>query len=265
MTIPQIMHPSPLSVSILSTHPQLRQHVENLAVRLNLPFTSKRRSDYILALTPERLELRDQREPASGGPVFVDFTSGKLHHRKHYGGGRQQALAKAIGLHKTTTLHVLDATAGLGQDSFVLATLGCTVTLLERSPIIAALLEDGLQRAALNSDAAEIAARMHLINTDTHDYLMTLKTATVYPDVIYLDPMYPERKKSALAKKEMRMLRDIVGDDGDTESLLAGAQQYARKRVVVKRPRLAPPLAGHKPSYHLEGKTTRYDIYISGV
>lgn len=250
------------AISILSTHPHLRQNAEKLATRLNLPFTGKQTSDFILALTPERLELRDQRKYSNAGPVYVDFAGGKLQHRKQFGGGRQQALAKAIGLHKVSGLHVLDATAGLGTDSFVLASLGCNLTLLERSPVIAALLEDGLQRAALNIDMVEIISRMQLITCDARDYFSQPATSH-YPDVVYLDPMYPERKKSALVKKEMRILRDIVGDDENIESLLKDARQYARKRVVVKRPRLAPLLSDMKPSHQVEGKTTRYDIYLA--
>ena len=107
---------------------------------------------------------------------------------------------------------VLDATAGLGRDSFVLATFGCDVQMVERSPVIAALLKDGLRRARQDPGVAEIASRMQVINADAISYLQELSKEK-RPQVIYLDPMYPHRDKTALVKKEMRVFRDIVGDD----------------------------------------------------
>jgi 16S rRNA (guanine1516-N2)-methyltransferase len=81
------------------------------------------------------------------------------------------------------------------------------------------------------------------------------------PQVIHLDPMFPHRDKSALVKKEMRLFRPLVGDDDDAPALLAAALALASHRVVVKRARKAPPIAGVAPGYSLEGKSSRYDIY----
>lgn len=194
------------------------------------------------------------------GPVRAEFVSGKMGYRREHGGGAGQLVAKAVGLQKTkATLHVLDATAGLGQDAFVLASLGCRVTLFERNPVIHALLEDGLARAALNVDCAPIIERMTLREGSSIDWLSSASEGVA--DVIYLDPMFPHRDKSALVKKEMQVFRMIVGDDDDSERLLSAALAAATYRVVVKRPRKAPAIEGPEPATRIEGKSSRYDVY----
>lgn len=217
---------------------------------------------YQLIQTPERLELHDTQDPKTG-PVYVDFVEGKAQHRRKFGGGKGQDIAKAVGLHKFKHPHVIDATAGLGRESFVLATLGCTVTLLERSPLVHALLEDGLKRARLADDAevADIANRMTLHLADARDWLETLPADSL-PEVIYCDPMFPERQKTALVQKEMRFFHTVVGSDDDSDGLLAVARRRARHRVVVKRPRHAPELAACKPAFVITGKAVRYDVYL---
>lgn len=200
------------------------------------------------------------------GPVRAEFVTGKMGYRREHGGGAGQLVAKAVGLHKTrANLNVLDATAGLGQDAFVLAGLGCTVTLFERNPVIHALLADGLARAALNVDCAPIVERMTLHEGSSIDWLATAgadqEAETKGADVIYLDPMFPHRDKSALVKKEMQLFQKVVGDDDDSEALLASALASARYRVVVKRPRKAPAIAGPEPTTRVEGKSSRYDVY----
>lgn len=197
--------------------------------------------------------------PQAPGPVRVDFVEGAQAHRRQFGGGSGQMIARAIGIAPGIRPWVLDATAGLGRDAFVLAGLGCELVMIERQPVIAALLEDGLRRAALDLDTAAIAARMRLLIGDA----ITLMGAWQgdVPEVIHLDPMFPHRDKSALVKKEMRLFRPLVGDDDDAPALLAAALQLASHRVVVKRARKAPPIAGPAPGYTLEGKSSRYDIY----
>ncbi|TYC59339.1 class I SAM-dependent methyltransferase [Marinobacter sp. BW6] len=194
------------------------------------------------------------------GPVRAEFVTGKMGYRREHGGGAGQLVAKAVGLQKTrATLHVVDATAGLGQDAFVLASLGCQVTLFERNPVIHALLADGLARAALNVDCAAIVERMRLLEGSSIDWLAQPDTEAA--DIVYLDPMFPHRDKSALVKKEMQVFRTIVGDDEDSGQLLAGALERARYRVVVKRPRKAPVIDGPEPTTRIEGKSSRYDVY----
>ena len=179
---------------------------------------------------------------------------------REHGGGAGQLVAKAVGLQKTrAALHIVDATAGLGQDAFVLASLGCTVTLFERNPVIHALLADGLARAALNVDCAAIVERMRLLEGSSIEWLA--RPGTEAADVVYLDPMFPHRDKSALVKKEMQVFRTIVGDDEDSAQLLAAALERARYRVVVKRPRKASAIEGAEPTTRIEGKSSRYDVY----
>lgn len=202
-------------------------------------------------------------EARYGKPLSVDFVSGKAAHRRQFGGGRGQLVAKACGLNQGVTPSIVDATAGLGRDAFVLAGLGAQVLLIERVAAIAALLEDGLARALRHADTAEIAARMMLRHGDAADALSALvASADFSPQVIHLDPMFPHREKSALVKKEMRLFRELAGDDNDAPRLLEAALDVATHRVVVKRPRKAPPIAGPVPQHTLEGKTSRYDLYV---
>ncbi len=194
-------------------------------------------------------------------PLFIDFTAGKSAYRREHGGGRQQSIARAVGIKPHTQLDILDVTAGLGQDAFVLASLGCKVRLLERSPLIAALLGNALQRATAHPDTRLIAEHMTLIAQDAISYLSESEKSQA-PDVIYVDPMYPHRSKSALVKKSMRLLRGIVGNDEDSERVLEAALKFAQKRVVVKRPKGAPTLGQRAPSHRIEDQGTRFDVYM---
>jgi len=207
-----------------------------------------------------RLEITQPGKRAPG-PVFIDFVSGRSAHRRQFGGGRGQPLARALGLKGGKKPTVIDATAGLGRDAFVLATLGCQVTLIERSLVIAALLEDGLQRALQDGETAEIASQMQLLQGDA----ALLITEQACPDVIYLDPMYPESGKKAQVKKEMQLFRQLVGPDLDSEALLEVALAHALKRVVVKRPAKATPLDGPQPSASVSSPNTRYDLYFTNA
>jgi 16S rRNA (guanine1516-N2)-methyltransferase len=194
-----------------------------------------------------------------GSPISIDFLTGKLWHRYRYGGGRGQLIAKAVGIKSGFKPIILDLTAGLGQDAFVLASLGCTVTMLERSPVIAALLQDALMRGKKEPWFSEL--KLNLIFTEAKNYLISLEKEN-QPDIIYFDPMFPSTKKTALVKKEMRMLRDLLGDDLDADELLTQALKSARKKVVVKRPRLAKFLGEKAPDLTYEGKSSRFDVYF---
>ncbi len=195
----------------------------------------------------------------AAGPIRVDFVAGAVAHRRLFGGGSGQMIARAVGIQPGVRPTVVDATAGLGRDAFVLAQLGCAVTLIERQPLIAALLEDGLQRAQADAVVAPIVARMRLLCANAIDLLGAWEDAA--PQVIYLDPMFPTREKSALVKKEMRLFRPLAGGDDDAPALLEAALALATHRVVVKRPRKAPAIPGVPPGYALEGKSSRFDIY----
>jgi len=200
--------------------------------------------------------------------ISIDFLKGSLAHRQQFGGGRGQAIAKAIGLKSGITPSILDTTAGLAGDAFVLATLGCSITLIERSPIIFALIENAVERAALNEKFTPILKQgFNIINRDANDYIdeqLTAQNETVAnqaPDVIYIDPMYPHRKKSALVKKDMQILQRLHDEDNDAAALLENALLYAKKRVVVKRPIQAEILNVRQPNTAIKSKKTRYDVY----
>lgn len=251
-------------ISIIATHDSLVDQARELAQALQLAFSREAdahllSSDYALQMTPEGLQLQQCGRKAPG-PVWVDFTAGKSAHRRQFGGGRGQSIAKAVGLKQGRCPSVLDVTAGLGGDSFVLASLGCEVSMLERQVIVAELLEDGLTRAQQDVDTAEVANRMSLHKGAGLEFL--INTSELF-DVIYLDPMFPHSGKSAQVKKEMQLFRDLVGKDEDADLLLEPALKKAIYRVVVKRPRLAPYLNDQKPTYELAGKANRFDIYVN--
>lgn len=214
---------------------------------------------FALALTGDHLELRTLGEK-SRGPVYSSLCDGDI--RRRIQGGRRQPLARACGLHRDGAQRILDATAGLGRDGVVLAGLGCEVTLVERSPVVAALLRDGLARAVLNDDfGAWLKQRTQFLETDAITLMQTQRPTP--HDVVYLDPMYPQRGKRALAKKEMRVLRAVAGDDADNGLLLESALGYAGKRVVVKRPPWAESLVGREPDHQLSGNRARFDVYFT--
>ncbi|CAM3744254.1 16S rRNA (guanine(1516)-N(2))-methyltransferase RsmJ [Xenorhabdus thuongxuanensis] len=211
-----------------------------------------------LVLTPERLELHKRDEPKLGG-IYVDFVNGTMAHRRRFGGGRGEAVAKAVGIKKDYLPDVVDATAGLGRDAFVLASIGCHVRMLERHPVVAALLDDGLQRGYQDEEIGSwLKERMTLIHASS---ITALTDITPLPDVVYLDPMYPHKQKSALVKKEMRVFQSLVGADEDADNLLEPARTLAKRRVVVKRPDYAEPLAGIKAPAAITTKNHRFDIY----
>ncbi|WP_343349372.1 class I SAM-dependent methyltransferase [Pseudomonas sediminis] len=244
------------SIRIQALHPQYAEAAARWASRLGL--AQEGETEFALQLGDDGLQLVELGDKAPG-PVRVDFVEGAAAHRRQFGGGSGQMIAKAVGVQSGIRPWILDATAGLGRDSFVLASLGCEMTLIERQPLVAALLEDGLQRAALDFDVAPIVARMRLLTGNAIELMRNWQDEA--PQVIYLDPMFPHRDKSALVKKEMRLFRPFVGDDLDAPALLEAALALATHRVVVKRPRKAPAIEGSKPGYVLEGKSSRYDIY----
>ena len=172
-----------------------------------------------------------------------------------------EAISKAIGIKKGNRPNVVDATAGWGRDAFVLATIGCRVHMIERSKVIATLLEDGLRRAEQDEKiGALVKEKISLTFGESHQ---ELRNIPFEPEVIYLDPMYPHKEKSALVKKEMRMLQEVVGQDDDADELLNVSLTIATKRVVVKRPTYADFLGKIKPNTSIKTKKHRFDIYLT--
>lgn len=254
------MRPSPQhqpATLAITAAPEMRRKAQALAQELGVPFAETEQTadlDLLLVSTPERLELRDNRDPRVG-PVSVDFSSLDL---RPFGPGlsRRQPLARAFGKKVRT---IADATAGLAQDALLLALMGFQVTAIERSGVVAALARDGLGRFEAQS-GLDLNTKLRLVTGDARALLPALSPA---PDAVYLDPMFPpKRKKSAAARKEMRILRALVGDDHDAVELLEIGRRTARDRVIVKRPDGAPPLAPD-PTMSFPGKLVRYDVYLT--
>jgi 16S rRNA (guanine1516-N2)-methyltransferase len=225
-----------------------------LAAQLGLPCIAANDAcadaDFVLSMRDGKLALRDCEHPRMK-PFAVDF------HLKPDERLRRQPLARALG---KTSWTVIDATAGLGQDALRMAAWGHEVLALERSPVIAALLDDAVRRASQDIELARVLGdRLRVECADARTVLA--QGADV--DVVYLDPMFPEkRRRSALARKEMRVVRALVGEDEDAVELLAIARRCARRRVVVKRPSHAGPLV-EQPDFSQAGKLVRYDVYLT--
>ena len=189
-----------------------------------------------------------------------DFLQGAVNHRLHFGGGRGQHLPKAVGMKGGQSPTIIDATAGLGRDAFLLASLGSQVTLIERSDIIHELLAAGMNVARqAGGQHKDIMDRMTLIHGDSITLLPHMQA-----DVVLVDPMHPPRQKSALVKAEMRAIRNIVGSDEDQQLLIETALAMATKRVVLKWPAKAAPLTELRPASHqIIGKSIRYDVFMT--
>ena len=171
----------------------------------------------------------------------------------------RELLVKAVRVRGVEGIRVFDATAGLGEDSMLLAAAGFSVTMCEGDPVIAALLADGLRRAADDLELSGIVGRMSLVEGDSIEILPSLTEA---PDVVYLDPMFPARTKSAAVKKKFQLLHRLESPCADEASLMDAALAAHPRKIVVKRPIKAPVLAGVRPSRSISGKAVRYDVIV---
>lgn len=253
-----------LELSCTASSPALHQKAEALAKKLGLPFAPAPASPPQLVHTERGLELRLQLQgPDTSRPsvLFIDFTGGKAAFRHARDCTTRQPLARAVGIRPGIRPFVFDATAGMGGDAFVLACLGCRVVMHERSPVVSALLADAIERALqIEPVAAVFRDSIRLIVGDAAEALQQLPEPA---DTVYIDPMYPHRRNSALNSKEMRIIRAIVGDDDDSPALLTMALTTATDRVVVKRPKGAPLLGGRRPSHQILMKNSRFDVYLT--
>jgi 16S rRNA (guanine1516-N2)-methyltransferase len=246
-------------VRAAETDGPIRRHAARLAAQLGLPLVGgdDPAYDMLLTVTPERLELHFP-QPGGPGPLYVDFVGGPLGYARRI--NRFGLLFQAVGF-RSGRPTVLDATAGLGRDAFRLAYHGCRVTAIERSLILVTLLQDGLERSARVPEIRErLSDRLRFVHADARSFLQQPAPEDM-PDVVYLDPVFPPMKKFSLVRVEMRILRQLVGDDSDAPELLELARAVARQRVVVKRHRHAEPL-GPSPTHSHSDKTTRYDVYV---
>ena len=202
---------------------------------------------FVLEYTAQGLRLRALHRPDYGA-IGADWLGAEM--RSRIKAGKKQLLARACGLGKHPGLSILDATAGLGRDGYTLCVLGARVTLCERHPLIVELLRDAAARAGAAIDIRHAEAR-------------ALLTGGGRWDVVYLDPMYPQKTRSALPGKEMQLLRELTGGDADAGQLLEPALAAAGRRVVVKRPRHAPLLTQRQPSLQMHSNLARYDVYLT--
>lgn len=256
--------PCPLWLNPL--HPACHTYAEALAARHGFALTTRLPESgvYLSLMTPDHHNIPEAipklvlGKAGAKGIVEVDFGAGGARHRRLFGGG--ELIAKAVDAKRFHT--VIDATAGLGRDAFVLAALGMQVQLFEHHPVAFALLDNGLTRAQQDPELAPIVARMCLHSGSLNAYRQ--QHPQLSADVVYLDPMYPQRHKSGAVKKEMAYFHEAVGaaDAADDAELLETARHVAAHRVVVKRPRLGEVLAGQTPAFAYTGKSTRFDAYL---
>ena len=243
----------------------LASRARALAAKLALPLiddpATAADAELRLLVTPAGLALEATRgDLAAGRPMRIDLT--RLDTSTGHGRSLRQPLLRAVGLRKGQAHrpHVVDATAGLGEDAWLLAAAGCRVDAVERHGVVAALLRDAVARAA--SSQPEAAARVAVTHADGQAHLRALADASpaLRPEVVYLDPMFPAARR-ARERKPLRMLRRLVGDDADAGELLDAALAVATRRVVVKRPGKAPPLTDRAPDATHRGRAVRYDVY----
>lgn len=244
-------------VAVLAQEPKDNAKAMKLAKELSLPLlnTNSINYPYQLVVTPEKLILKKM-QGKQAKAIFVDFLSAKLAYRRK---NQRELLKKAMGSMNPKQSLIVDATAGLGEDAFILASKGYSVLMIERSAILAKLLEDGLTRFSKEKPYPTFGS-LQLIHADAKTYLPKL-AQSIAIDVVYLDPMFPERKKTALPRKEMEILRALIGQDTDAAELLQISLKVARRRVVVKRLCSASPLGELKPLFSISGKINRFDIY----
>ncbi len=253
-----------VDIAVAAHTPLQSAEAEKLAARLNLPLAGpEQQYQLLLRCSKNGLALIKQGDPNLKGPVRVDFTGGPSAYRRRQ--QKRELLIRAVGCKPAAPLAVVDGTGGLGRDSFMLAAAGCQVWIFEREPVVAALLADGLQRALDHPETAEISKRICLHNCDTVSALQDMQQRDEAVDVVYLDPMFPERQKTARVKKELQILQILAEENTHPDRLMEAALAAAAQRVVVKRPRRAPYLTNLHPSHSLGGKTIRFDIYLTGM
>lgn len=225
--------------------------------QLNLPLTSEA-PDQGFYLVYDAQGLGLSRAGDSAHPLRIDLLNGALAHRLHQGGGAGQAVAKACGLKPGIRPSIFDATTGLATDALILASLGCSLVAAERHPWVAALVTDALQRAS----QLDWVSNLQLVHAEAAQWMRDWPASgRPVPQVVYLDPMFPETRQTAQVKKGMAYFRDLIGQDQDADALLPLALTLASHRVVVKRPKKAPYLNQQAPSFSLQGQANRFDVY----
>ncbi|MFC3909880.1 class I SAM-dependent methyltransferase [Legionella dresdenensis] len=235
-----------LALTIGYQNEECREKAQQLALKLDLALDNT--CDNRLVVTADKLVLDVKPFTA----MYADFSQNTW--QKRHDAGKKQGLVKACK--PMPGMRIIDVTAGWGRDAAVLASFGANVVLIERNPVMAALLEDALAR---QDELSRQALQLKLIAQDARNYLNSL-SASDYPDLIYFDPMHPTRQKSALVKKDLQVMQTLIGEDRDALEVLELAITRAKK-VVVKWPQHLPPLM--PPTSSIPGKTVRFDCYSS--
>ncbi len=209
-----------------------------------------------------RLVLRIDAEGLSlteGGLVLKADFSGMIRRLTPHNLNREILVKASRFKNAAGTLTAADATAGLGEDSLLLAAAGFEVQMYERNPVIALLLYDALRRAEKNPDLAPVTEKMRLCIGDSAGMLPELEFS---PDLVLLDPMFPQRKKSGLIKKKFQLLQQLEEPCRDEKQLLDAAFSCSPRKIVIKRPMKGPYLAEYQPDYMLKGNSIRYDCIV---
>jgi N6-adenine-specific methylase len=249
---------APHPIALLAGPHRTDSELQRMACALDIPLVDNpEAASLLLRFRPEGLELSKPGDPLLPGGLRADFTTLDFRRRLLHPG--REMLVQAAKVRACRQPLVIDATAGLGRDGFLLAAAGCRVRMIEANPVVAALLADGLERARCVFDLTAATERIELIVGDAREYLPIL---TEKPDVVFLDPMFPERTKSALVRQELRLLQLLSPKNYDSTELLCKALHVAARKVVVKRPLKASALAALPPSYTRRGKAVRFDIYV---
>lgn len=242
--------------ALLLMDPDRIHEAEELAMRLNIPLVTDSdelsEEKLILRLDQDGLSLQLEDKLLKG-----DFTG--MQKRLKTGNLQREMLVKAVRIRGKASVTVLDAAAGMGEDALILAASGCHVIMYEKDPVIAALLRDTLNRASGVSFLADIINRMELHEGDSIEAMSNMEKDV---DVIYLDPMFPEKKKHSLTKKKFQLLHYLERPCEEEDRLLQAAIEAEPARIVIKRPLKGPWLAGHKPAYTYKGKAIRYDCLV---
>ena len=242
------------NLKLFVTSDELLGEAKLLAEHIDAKLITKHEDGLMLKLSPEGLSLTDGTISLIG-----DFTANKK--RLSANNLNNEMLVKAAKIKgQARGLTLLDATAGMGEDSLLLAAAGFNIKLFESDKVIAALLKDCLRRASDDPMLSDIISRMELTEGDS---IAAMKSLPYSPDVILLDPMFPERRKSALVKKKFQLLQQLESPCSDEEELLEAAIKANPRRIVIKRPLKGPYLAGRKPDYSLNGKAIRYDCIVN--
>ena len=259
-----------IAVSFTPNLPELRVKASILAT--HSPFFAVELESFtgevLLLYTPDGLGLHEfqGKKRRLKEVLRVDFLSARTIWRLTHDNTIKQPLARATGIRPGFRPHIFDASAGLGQDAFVLASLGCSVTLCERNPLPAALLADGMARALQSQgEIADIVERMQLLTGESGKVLQQECAAKKNFDTVYFDPMYPHTSSSAANKKSMRLIRTFVGDDDDSTMFMATVETLKPERIAIKRPTDAPLISEQQPHHVVKGKSCRYDVYLPRV